>query len=98
MKRRAFLQLFCSGLGAAALASPASAFTFGASRPAGSASASNPPVDPSKTEAAELLPSVATQEDLDGAKVDTVAYGHWRRVNRRQTRRVSRRVYRRHYY
>jgi len=87
MERRAFLQLLCFGMGMAASATPAKALTLVA-----------PIAAPGSDHGLELEPSVATAEVLEGARIEKVWYGHWRRVNRRHYRRVSRRVYRRHYY
>jgi hypothetical protein len=87
MERRAFLQLLCFGMGVAAAAAPAKAFTLVA-----------PVAVPGSDPGLAPEPSVATAEDIDRAQVEKVYFGHWRRVNRRLYRRVSRRVYRRHYY
>ena len=87
MERRAFVQLLCVGMGMAAAATPAKALTFIA-----------PIAVPGSDRRRAVEPSVAREEDLDGAQIEKAWYGHWRRVNRRHYRRVSRRVYRRHYY
>jgi len=86
MERRGFLQLLCVGMGTAFAAAPAKAFPLLS------------PITPGFDHGLEPEPSVATAEDLEGARIEKVWYGHWRRVNRRHYRRVSRRVYRRHYY
>jgi len=86
MERRDFLQLLCVGMGMASAAAPAKAFTL------------LQPITPGSDHALKPEPGVATAEDLEGARIEKVWYGHWRRVNRRHYRRVSRRVYRRHYY
>ena len=87
MERRAFLQMLCIGMGAMSVAMPAKALTLVDQPPRWGSELGQAPE-----------PSVATPEDIDGAKIEKVRYGHWRRVNRRHYRRVSRRVYRRHYY
>jgi hypothetical protein len=85
MERREFLE--CVGIGAALLATPATALPRVDPLAPGSAKTSQRPE-----------PSVATEEDVDAAQVEKVYYRHWRRVNRRHYLRVSRRVYRRRYY
>ena len=89
MERRAFLQFLCVGMGLASVATPATAFTLLA-QPAANGPEGSPAPEP----------SVATKEDVDGAQVEKVYYGHYRRVRRRtyrrHVRRVNRRFVRRH--
>lgn len=85
MERREFLQLLCMGTCASLAAQPVKAFTAAAIL-----NRAEPEAAPDR--------AVATERDMDQAKIEETYYGHWRRVNRRHYRRVSRRVYRRHYY
>ena len=89
MERRAFLKLLCIGVGVAAAAAPAEAFTS---------------FVPLADHDLDLVPQpgVATSENMERVQVEKAWYGHWRRVGRRHYRRVyrrhHRRVYRRRYY
>ena len=89
MERRAFLKLLCIGVGVAAAAAPAVAFTS---------------FVPLADHDLDLVPQpgVATSENMERVQVEKAWYGHWRRVGRRHYRRVYRRhyrrVYRRRYY
>lgn len=100
MERRAFLQLFWVGVGVAFTATPVKALTLVVPLASGSdPGRAQEPLATSRSDPRRApVPSVATEDDIDGAQVEKVWYGHWRRVNRRHYRRVSRRVYRRHYY
>jgi hypothetical protein len=92
MERRAFLKLLFIGLGAAAAAVPAVAFTSLA-----------PLAEPDCNLDLTPKPAVATSEDENGAQVQKAYYyhpyyRHRRRVYRRHARRVYRRYRRRYYY
>jgi hypothetical protein len=92
MERRAFLKLLFIGVGAAAAALPANAFTSLA-----------PLAEPDRNLNLAPRPDVATSEDMDGVQVQKAYYyrpyyRHRRRVYRRHWRRVYRRHWRRYYY
>jgi hypothetical protein len=84
MERRAFLKLLFIGLGAAAAAVPADAFTSLA-----------PPAEPDCNLDLTPKPAVATSEDVNGVQVQKAYYYH---PYYRHRRRVYRRYRRRYYY
>ena len=82
MERRAFLKLLCIGVGVAAAAAPAVAFTSFV-----------PLAAPDHDLDLVPQPGVATSENMERVQVEKAWYGHWRRVGRRHYRRVYRRRY-----